>query len=91
MADKNVNRGDTALGRFGTSVLVLVAAEAVLGLAHGAGSYVGEKYKAWRKSRDERIRREARQGKGKKRKPKSKTSGRSASEKAKRKAKKKAA
>ena len=86
MAEKNVTRG--AAGRFATSVAVLLAAEAVAGMAASMGTYVGEKYKAWRKRRDERIRREARQGKGKKRKPKGKGSSRAPSKRRKKTTKK---
>lgn len=69
MADKSANRGKFA-GRFAASVAVLVAADAVISLAHGAGTFVGEKYKAWRKRRDDRLRRETSKGKRKKKKKK---------------------
>jgi ATPase subunit of ABC transporter with duplicated ATPase domains len=88
MVEKNASRGGV-MGRFAGSVAVLVAADAVISMAHGCGMYVGGKYKAWRKRRDERIRREARQGK-KKRKRKN-ASGRASSKKAKKGSKKKAA
>lgn len=67
MAKENAGRG-SHVGRFAASVAVLVAADAVISMAHGAGTYVGEKYKAWRKRRDDRLRREAQKGKRKKKK-----------------------
>ncbi len=67
MAKENAGRRNAA-GRFAASVGIIVAADAVISLAHGAGTYVGEKYKAWRKRRDDRIAREARKGKKKKKK-----------------------
>ena len=76
MAKENAGRGGAA-GRFAASVGIIVAADAVISMAHGAGIYVGEKYKAWRKRRDDRLRREARKGKKKKKKKKKNGPGRS--------------